>query len=600
METQRQKMETQNGKVRGWPLANEYADIFNMETQKLELRDPRVVERNWGGSESTMYENRGKDWPLVSRDEESGQSEKGQEASKYIVGWRLHLISFALLLSLFMSQMESSIVSTSVIAITNDLGGYEKSSWVFSAYLLTYSGLLIICAKLSDIFGRKPVLVISIVVFVAFSGACGGSQTFIELIMFRWVQGLGGSGIYSIATLLFFELVPPAKWPDYTALVSAVIALSLICGPLFGGAISAHGEWRWVFYINLPIGVFALGLVLISMPKRLQTEPAALRAKLPWWHGFQLSTLARVDVLGALLLLGACLLLSTALQQATAGVSFTAAKVLPLLVLAGPVWIAFVVWQWFATTKRTSPEPVLPWRLFTNRVFVGLILNTYFAGTILTVCIVQLPQRFTTVNGQSAFQAGVRLLPFGAFIPAGSVLAAILIGRARISPLYILLAGGFLEVIGTALLSQSSAEYHISAAQYGYQILAGTGVGFFNATLVLLVPYVVDKRDLAVGTAAIAQFRLLGGAVGLAIVTTVMNRSIAPRLSEFLAPKQVDILLESTSVLGMFSESIQSEIRSVFSYGHNLQMKALIGFAAAQVPATLLMWGKEALSVPKI
>jgi hypothetical protein len=133
--------------------------------------------------------------------------------------------------------------------------------------------------------------------------------------------------------------------------------------------------------------------------------------------------------------------------------------------------------------------------------------------------------------------------------------------------------------------------------QYGYQILTGTGVGFFNAALILLVPYVVEKRDLAVGTAAIGQFRILGGAVGLAIVTTIFNRSMRPKLLRLLLPAQVDALLEYTSTLATFPEATQLAVRSSLGEGFNLQMTVLIGFAAAQLPATLLMWKKKSVVV---
>lgn len=122
--------------------------------------------------------------------------------------------------------------------------------------------------------------------------------------------------------------------------------------------------------------------------------------------------------------------------------------------------------------------------------------NTYISGNILTVCIVEIPQRFMTVNGMSPFQAGVRLLPFGSFVPVGSVIAAVFMGKGKVPPFYILLAGGILEIIGTTFLSMAPTSTEVAASQYGFQILAGAGVGFFNAALILMVPFVVEKRDL--------------------------------------------------------------------------------------------------------
>ncbi|MCJ1438935.1 hypothetical protein MMC27_008325, partial [Xylographa pallens] len=183
---------------------------------------------------------------------EQASTEEEQPAIEWIVGWKLRLIVLGLCLSLFMVQMESSVTSTSILAITNDLGGFEQNAWIFTAYFFTYGGLLIIWSKLSDIFGRKPLLITAVAIFIVSSGVCGASQTIIQLIMFRWVQGIGGCGIYAIATLLFFELVPPVKFANYTALATAVVSLAMSMGPLIGGAINSNGGtgiWRWVFLI---------------------------------------------------------------------------------------------------------------------------------------------------------------------------------------------------------------------------------------------------------------------------------------------------------------------------------------------------------------
>ena len=151
---------------------------------------------------------------------------------------------------MFLAQMESTITSTSVITITDDLGGYIKSSWMLTAYWLTSGAFQIIWAKISDIAGRKPTIITACSIFTVFSGACGGSQTVIQLIMFRWLQGIGGCGILALGQLIFFELVPPEKYPPYIALVTVVVALSLVVGPIIGGGITDHGNWRWVFLIK--------------------------------------------------------------------------------------------------------------------------------------------------------------------------------------------------------------------------------------------------------------------------------------------------------------------------------------------------------------
>ncbi|TVY23362.1 Efflux pump [Lachnellula hyalina] len=521
--------------------------------------------------------------------------------SEYLTGWKLHLtILFRLLLALFAVQMEATIVSTSVIAITNELRGFSMSSWIFTGFLLTYSGFVIIWAKLSDIYGRKPLLLASLFIFTAFSGGCGAAQTLTQLIVCRCLQGLGASGVYSLVIIIFFEMVPPHAFPKYTAIVTMSITMSTTFGPLIGGAINNHTTWRWVFLLNCPLGALSLLGLIILMPTVFPNQRyLAQLSNNPPPSKFSFQSLNRVDGLGAMLLLGASVLLITALQQAADGKSFAAAVVLPLLVISGVMWVAFVAWSWFVTTKRTLPEPIFPWRFIKSRVCIGLVLNTFFTGTIITVATIQIPQRFQTVNGDSAFVAGTRLIPFSIMVPMGAVISALIIGKTRIPPIYFLFAGGLLEVAGTAGLCVTPTTWKIWPPQYVFQILAGTGVGFFNGTLTLLVPFIVEKRDLGVGTGAVAQFKVLGGMAILAVVTSVMNRVIRSELERILPTEQVQLLLETTNVIAKFPPEIQEQVRHIFGRGYNLQMKIMIGFGAAQIPSTLLMWTKKPIMVEK-
>jgi hypothetical protein len=212
-------------------------------------------------------------------------------------------------------------------------------------------------------------------------------------------------------------------------------------------------------------------------------------------------------------MLGALVLLATGLQQASLDYAWSSNKVLPLLVVSAPFAIAFFTWQWYITQRRANPEPVFPWRFCQSRIQLGMIMyvlfcllllqpiltcdsNTYLSGTVMFVCIAQIPQRFITVNGLSPLAAAARLLTYGAFVPFGSGVAGAMMGKPRIPPCWIMLAGSLMEILGIALLSQIDTSSHISASQYAFQIIAGTGTGFVNSGLILLVPYAMDKRDL--------------------------------------------------------------------------------------------------------
>ncbi|KAH8652614.1 hypothetical protein BGZ60DRAFT_473439 [Tricladium varicosporioides] len=253
---------------------------------------------------------------------------------------------------------------------------------------------------------------------------------------------------------------------------------------------------------------------------------------------FSSKSLKRIDSFGCFLLLGGSALIVAALQQATERYSFGLAIILVTLICSGAI-------------------------------------NTYFSGTIFLASVVQIPQLLQTVNGNSAFLAGTQLIAFSTFVPLMATIVAMLIGKINISAVYIIYAGGLLEIIGTI------------ASQYGFQIITSAGVGVFSGALILLVLFII-KRDLTIGAASIIQFRTLGGMIGIAIVVSVMNRVI-----------QSDLCGLSTDIISSFPESVQDSVRVTFGRGYNLQMSIMIGFAVAQILATFLVWTKKPITVTK-
>ncbi|KAF2650365.1 MFS general substrate transporter [Lophiostoma macrostomum CBS 122681] len=512
----------------------------------------------------------------------------------YIGGWRFIVILVLLLVCLFIVQMDSSITSTAIVTISDDLGQYDKSPWVLSAYMLTYGALQILWAKLSDTYTRKTTFLIALAFFTGFSGACAASNTMVQLIIFRACQGIGGCGVYALVQVIFFEILPPKDWPKYAGLFTGAIALSYILGPLVGGAISLQGAWRWIFLLNVPICVVALVGTTFVFPRTLWTEPSAAEGRNPnpvarsVWH---------LDILGSILLLGTCLLPSTGFQQAALGYRWTSSAVLPFLLCSLPFAIGFLMWERFLTLKREYPVPVLPWRVFQSRQWLGMLLNTMFSGAILTIGLFQIPQRFMNTNGLSAFDAAVRLLPFGTFVPGGSFLVAILTGRVKMRPSILILTGAILQLIGSALLSHIPSDTSIHPSQYGFHILIGTGIGLVQTSLLLLVPYVVNKADLAVGTSSMSQFRILGGLFGVGIATSISTLYLKRHLPGVLPANAVSDILDKTENLQHLTQSIRERAQVIFAESYRLQIFIAIGLAAAQIPATLLMWTNQKIGV---
>ncbi|KUJ07889.1 MFS general substrate transporter [Mollisia scopiformis] len=509
--------------------------------------------------------------------------------SEWIQGWRLAAIAVGTCIAIGMSQADSTIASTAILVITNDLGGFDMSSWVFTAYLITYSGFPIIIARVSDIFGRKQVFLTCLLMFTIFSGACGASQTLLQLIMFRWVQGIGASGVLSIGTMYGFELLPMDKWPAYSALLSLSVAISLSIAPVIGAALTQLGQWRWVFLINVPVGITGSLLLILGMPKKLPREPSYVFHNNRWFQ-----KLRKLDLPGVLALVGASVLLTAALQQAARGGSFSTPTVASLLALAPIFILVFLFWQWFSTKTqgRFVAEPILAWDLLSNRVFLGVLINAFFSGAIITTSIVEIPQRFVIVNSLSTIEGGVRLIPFAAVMAFTSTIMSLVLTKLNVPVLYWLLIGGLLQVGGVAGFSQASTESAIKASQYGFQILAGVGVGIFNVALLLLTPHVVERKFLAVANGAINQFRLLGGSVGLSLVVSVSNSRLRNDLASVLTPFQVTMLISRTETISELPAATQTVVRKIFGESYNLQMLILIGIAAANIPATLLQWQK--------
>ncbi|KAF2791121.1 MFS general substrate transporter [Melanomma pulvis-pyrius CBS 109.77] len=504
----------------------------------------------------------------------------------------LQLIVFRTGLALFIVQTESSVTSTAIVSITNDLGGFQSSSWISSDPI---PGFPLIISRLSDIFGRKQALLVCLFIFVVFSGACGASQSILQLIMFRWIKGIGAGGITAIATLYGFELRPPHKWASYGAIISFTITISLAVAPIIGAVFAQIGQWRWAFLINVPIGSATILLLFFAMPNKLALEPAAaLRQRnsagtlLKRYHD-----IFRLDFLGVFTVLGASVLITAALQQAVKGEPWDSAEVLAPLILALVFLLAFLLWQWRVTSHIKNINPILSWKLLTNRVFLSVMANSWLTGAIMTVTVVQLPQRFIIVNGLSPIAAGVRLLPFAAVMASSSVISSIITSKAKIPVVNVLIFADLLVIAGTVGLSQTPVSMAIWSPQYGFQILAAVGVGIFNVMVILLPPHIVERQYLSVANGAIIQMRILGGALALAITESAASPSLRHNLLKELSSQEAAAFLYRTETIYLLSPAKQAAIREINGKYFNLQMKVLIGFAVASVFFTVLQWQKK-------
>lgn len=454
-----------------------------------------------------------------------GTSPVSQAGGSRLTGFALISVLIALMLTLLLEALDQTIVSTALPSIVGSLQGFDRYSWVLTAYLLASTTMIPIVSKLSDQFGRKWFLIVGVVIFLAGSVLSGLSQNMTALIVFRAVQGLGaGIGIALVFTAVG-DIFTPAERARWQGIFEGVYGFASVVGPTLGGWLTDHGplvgnlvtestRWRWIFYINLPVGIIALLALLIFMPARLSQRTNTYRG----W-----AALRRIDFLGALLASGAtiCLLLGLS-WGSNQTYLWNSPQILSLLIGAGVLYILFGI------VERLVPEPLLPLQLFRNQVFSANAALTLFIGMILLPTIIYLPLFLQGVLGESPTNSGLVLTPLTISLAIGAAVSGILIsrvGRYQVQTILavLLLAGGIF------LLSGMNANTTFLQASI-YMVIAGMGMGTIFPAQTLAAQNAVEHHRIGVATGVITYLLALGQTLGVAIAGTVVNTTISSDL----------------------------------------------------------------------
>ena len=452
----------------------------------------------------------------------------------------------ALVLVLLLAVLDQTIVAIALPTIVRELGELSHLSWVVTAYLLASTIVAPLYGKLGDMYGRKIVLQIAIVVFLVGSVLCGLSQTTAQLVLARGLQGIGGGGLIVTATAVVGDLVPPRERGRYQGIFGAVFGIATIVGPPLGGLLVDHLSWRWIFYINLPTGAVALFLV-----------GAILRSRTPQQQ-------RTIDYLGAISLSVALTAIVLCTSLGGTAIAWASLSVTGLLVLAIAGTITFIV------AEIRADDPILPLGLLRNGTFaiacaVTLIINVSLLGSVT-----YLPVYLQVVKGQNPSASGLQLLPMMLGMIVTSVASGQIISRwGHLKPFPI--AGTAIMAIGLAMLSCLSSANPIWQTS-GAAAVVGLGLGMVTQVLVLAAQNSVDFKDLGVATAGTALFRSLGGALGVAIFGAIFANELHTHLGN-VAPADSDIISAAASsrlatldrgMHTVYIESVAAALRPIF------------------------------------
>ncbi|MET9976501.1 DHA2 family efflux MFS transporter permease subunit [Streptomyces microflavus] len=419
----------------------------------------------------------------------------------------------ALLLGMLLAALDQTIVSTALPTIVSELGGLDHLSWVVTAYLLAATAATPLWGKLGDQYGRKKLFQAAIVIFLIGSALCGVAQNMPQLIGFRALQGLGGGGLMVLSMAIVGDLVTPRERGKYQGLFGAVFGATSVLGPLLGGFFTQHLSWRWVFYINLPIGVVALLVIaaVLHIPVRREKHT--------------------IDYLGTFLIasVATCLILVASLGGTTW--AWGSAQIIGLAVLAVVLLIAFVA------VERRAAEPVLPLKLFRIRTFSLVAVISFVIGFAMFGAMTYLPTFLQVVHGITPTMSGVHMLPMVLGLLLTSTASGQIVsrtGRWKVFPL----AGTALTGAGLLLLHRltpDSSTWEMSLCFFVF----GAGLGLVMQVLVLVVQNAVSYQDLGVATSGATFFRSIGASFGVAIFGTVFTNRLTGQLESALTGRSV-------------------------------------------------------------
>ncbi|MFC7308290.1 MDR family MFS transporter [Streptomyces monticola] len=498
----------------------------------------------------------------IAKREKAGEPPKPPKQQKAEPPQRsVRVVLLALMIAMLLAMLDNMIIGTAMPTIVGELGGLEHLSWVVTAYTLATAASTPIWGKLGDMYGRKGTFLTSIVIFLVGSALSGMAQDMGQLIGFRAVQGLGAGGLMVGVMAIIGDLIPPRERGKYQGMMAGVMALAMIGGPLVGGTITDNWGWRWSFYINLPLGAIALAMVtvVLQLPKkRSQT---------------------RIDYLGAILLTVG--ITSIVLVTTWGGTEYAWGSTM----IIGLIAVGVAALAAFLYSQTRAPEPIMPLHIFRSRNFTLMSVIGFLVGFVMFGATLFLPLYQQSVQGASATNSGLLLLPMLLAMMVVSLIAGRITtnsGKYKIFPI----AGGALMVVGLFLLAQMDTG--TSRLTSGiYMAVLGAGMGFLMQITMLVAQNSVEMKDMGVASSSTTLFRTLGSSFGVAIMGVIFNNRVAHEMTERLGGSGAlpNAQLDAASLAKLpekmrdaYQFAVSSGTHAAFLVGSAL---ALIAFVAA-------------------
>ncbi|KDQ59098.1 hypothetical protein JAAARDRAFT_652302 [Jaapia argillacea MUCL 33604] len=503
------------------------------------------------------------------------------DQTNFLPARRVITVYVGLSIALACSFLEQTIVATALPRISSDLHGGRESSWVATAYLLTSLALTPLYGRWSDIFGRKIVLIVALGIFWIFSLACALSQTMLQLIIFRALQGIGGGAIITMVLIIVSDIVSLRERGKYQGITEGIAAISNGIGPVLGGVFSQYTTWRWAFWLNLPLAGLAIGVTIWLLPlKRVR--------------GDMKSKLMKIDYVGSALTIISSALLLIGLTWGGVTYPWLSAAVLVPLLLGGVVLVAFLVWE-----AKWAVIPIIPIHIFKYKTVVGVYITMVMNGMAFFAVLFYIPQFLQLVRGTSAMTSSILLLPFLAPIPfivfvLGQITARTGIYRPMI------IVGYALWTVAQGLMTTID-EHTSNSSIAGFVALAGLSAGMTFQTSLIACQAAVPRHEMAVVTGVRMFLKIFGSTITLAISSSIINNTLKTALYALdLTAAQIDVILNDPTTINTSEFSLGPDAKQMIVAGYTKGFRGVfyttVAYTAVAFIASVLLIGHHELN----